>query len=86
MRLPNDTIHGMILSVANDPPLLLHEIFEAVARRFPDRTAIDVPPSSSRPARLLYPNRTHAIKEGDNTTRHIFETLTRYLKENLPSA
>ena len=54
MRLPIDTIHGMILSVANDDRLLLHEIFEAAARRFPDRTAIDVPPSSSRPARLLY--------------------------------
>jgi dipeptidyl-peptidase-4 len=35
---------------------------------------------------MAYPNRTHAIKEGDNTKRHLFETLTRYLKENLPSA
>ena len=33
---------------------------------------------------MSYPNRTHAIKEGDNTKRHLFETLTRYLKENLP--
>ncbi|MEI7899861.1 MAG: S9 family peptidase [bacterium] len=34
---------------------------------------------------MSYPNRTHAIKEGDNTKRHLFETLTRYLKENLPA-
>jgi dipeptidyl-peptidase-4 len=35
---------------------------------------------------MSYPNRTHAIKEGDNTKRHLFETLTRYLKDNLPAA
>ena len=34
---------------------------------------------------MSYPNRTHAIKEGKNTRRHLFETLTRYLKENLPA-
>ena len=34
---------------------------------------------------MSYPNRTHAIKEGDNTKRHLYETLTRYLKENLAS-
>lgn len=34
---------------------------------------------------MPYPNRTHAIKEGDNTKRHLFETLTRYLGENLPA-
>jgi len=33
---------------------------------------------------MSYPNRTHAIKEGDNTKRHLFETMTRYLHENLP--
>ena len=35
---------------------------------------------------MSYPNRTHAIREGENTKRHLFETLTRYLKENLPVA
>jgi len=34
---------------------------------------------------MSYPNRTHAIKEGDNTKRHLFETLTRFLHENLPA-
>ena len=32
---------------------------------------------------LSYPNRTHAVKESDNTKRHLFETLTRYLNEHL---
>ena len=34
---------------------------------------------------MSYPNRTHSIKEGENTKRHLFELLTRYLKENLPA-
>ena len=29
-----------------------------------------------------YPNRTHAIKEGKNTSRHLFGLLTKYLKEH----
>lgn len=32
---------------------------------------------------LPYPNRTHAINEGSNTVRHLWESITRYLKENL---
>jgi dipeptidyl-peptidase-4 len=33
---------------------------------------------------MAYPNRTHAIREGANTTRHLRQLLTRYLLENLP--
>ena len=33
---------------------------------------------------MTYPNRTHSIREGDNTRRHLYELLTRFLKENLP--
>ncbi len=33
---------------------------------------------------MSYPNRTHSIKEGKNTRRHLYELLTRYLNENLP--
>jgi dipeptidyl-peptidase-4 len=33
---------------------------------------------------MAYPNRTHAIREGENTSRHLYELLTRYLHENLP--
>ena len=34
-------------------------------------------------AMMAYPNRTHAIKEGDGTSRHLHETMTRYLLEHL---
>ncbi len=33
---------------------------------------------------MAYPNRSHSIREGRNTTRHLFELLTRYLNEKLP--
>jgi len=33
---------------------------------------------------MSYPNRTHAIKEGKNTTKHLRELMTRYLQTNLP--
>ena len=34
---------------------------------------------------MAYPNRTHSISEGKNTTRHLFGLLTRYLNDNLPA-
>lgn len=34
---------------------------------------------------MAYPNRTHGIYEGKGTTRHLYELLTRYLNENLPT-
>lgn len=36
-------------------------------------------------ALMTYPNRTHGIKEGENTKRHLYETLTRYLETHLPT-
>jgi dipeptidyl-peptidase-4 len=33
---------------------------------------------------MPYPNRTHRISEGANTTRHLYSLLTRFLNENLP--
>jgi len=35
-------------------------------------------------AMMAYPNRSHSIREGANTTRHLRELLTRYLMDNLP--
>ena len=32
-----------------------------------------------------YPNRTHSISKGANTRRHLYETLTWYLNNNLPA-
>ncbi len=34
---------------------------------------------------MSYPNRTHAIKEGENTSRHLRELMTRYLHQHVPS-
>ncbi len=34
---------------------------------------------------MSYPNRTHSISEGENTTRHLFQLLTKYLLDNMPS-
>lgn len=33
---------------------------------------------------MAYPNRSHGIFEGQGTTRHLYELLTRYLHEHLP--
>ena len=33
---------------------------------------------------LAYPNRSHSISEGRNTTRHLYESLTRYLHTHTP--
>ncbi len=33
---------------------------------------------------LAYPNRSHAINEGRNTTRHLYDELTRYLRTHTP--
>lgn len=33
---------------------------------------------------MAYPNRSHGIREGENTTRHLYELLTKYLLDNLP--
>jgi dipeptidyl-peptidase-4 len=42
--------------------------------------------AANKPFTLMsYPNRTHSISEGPNTMRHLFELLTRYLRENLPA-
>ncbi len=41
--------------------------------------------AANKPFTIMpYPNRTHSINEGEGTTRHLYELLTRYLKEHLP--
>ena len=42
--------------------------------------------AANRPFTMMaYPNRTHCICEGDATTLHLFNLLTRYLGEHLPA-
>ncbi|MFO0802024.1 MAG: S9 family peptidase [Gemmataceae bacterium] len=33
---------------------------------------------------MAYPNRSHSIDEGPNTSRHLYSLLTRYLNDHLP--
>ncbi|MCP5046803.1 MAG: S9 family peptidase [bacterium] len=33
---------------------------------------------------MSYPNRTHGLTEGKTTHRHLYELMTRFLKQNLP--
>lgn len=33
---------------------------------------------------MIYPNRTHSISEGKNTTRHLYRTMTNFLLTHLP--
>jgi dipeptidyl-peptidase-4 len=33
---------------------------------------------------MAYPNRSHGIYEGANTSRHLYELMTRYIQQNLP--
>ena len=34
---------------------------------------------------MSYPNRSHSISEGSNTTRHLFSLLTDFLQKNVPN-
>jgi dipeptidyl-peptidase 4 len=34
---------------------------------------------------MAYPNRSHSINEGKNTTRHLYGLMTRYFQDNLPA-
>ncbi len=34
---------------------------------------------------VAYPNRSHSISEGTNTTRHLYATLTRFLNQHTPA-
>jgi dipeptidyl-peptidase-4 len=31
---------------------------------------------------MSYPNRSHGISEGENTSRHLYSLITNYLMEN----
>ncbi len=34
---------------------------------------------------MAYPNRSHSVNEGKNTSRHLYSLLTRYLNDHLPA-
>jgi dipeptidyl-peptidase 4 len=40
--------------------------------------------ASNKPFEMMdYPNRTHCLCQGKNTTLHLFSLITRYLDQNL---
>jgi dipeptidyl-peptidase-4 len=42
--------------------------------------------AANKPFTMMdYPGRTHCICEGEGTTVHLFELLTRYLNERMPA-
>jgi dipeptidyl-peptidase-4 len=42
--------------------------------------------AAGKPFQMMeYPNRTHGIYEGAGTTQHLYNLMTRYLKEHLPA-
>ncbi len=42
--------------------------------------------AANKPFTMMeYPNRRHDISSGANTTRHLYELLTRFLRDNLPA-
>jgi dipeptidyl-peptidase-4 len=46
---------------------------------------VDTLISHNKPFSMMtYPRATHAMREGKNTTRHLYETMTRFLHEHLP--
>ena len=48
---------------------------------------VDALVAANKPFSMLaYPNRTHSISEGANTSRHLYESMTRYLEQNLRPA
>jgi dipeptidyl-peptidase 4 len=49
-------------------------------------TLIDALVAANKPFTMMdYPGRTHCICEGEGTTVHLFDLLTRYLDEHLPA-
>lgn len=42
--------------------------------------------AANKPFTIMpYPNRSHDLTEGEGTTRHLYELMTRYLQEHLPA-
>jgi dipeptidyl-peptidase-4 len=50
-----------------------------------EKLANELIANNKRFTMMAYPNRTHGIYEGKNTTLHLYETLTGFLNQNLPA-
>jgi dipeptidyl-peptidase-4 len=92
MGLPGDNVEGFIegspINFAHNLRgnlLIVHGTGDDNCHYQATEALINELVRSNKPFTMMaYPNRTHAIREGANTTRHLHELLTRYLTENLP--
>jgi dipeptidyl-peptidase 4 len=73
-----DRLNGNLLVVHGSGDDNVH--FQATER------LINALVAANKPITMMeYPNRTHCICEGEQTTLHLFSLLTRYLEQNLPA-
>ncbi len=94
MGLPGDNVEGF----TNGSPitwakqlkgnlLLIHGTGDDNCHYATTELLIDELIRHNRPFSMMaYPNRSHAIREGTNTTSHMFELMTRHLEQHLLSA
>ena len=65
--------------------LLIHGTGDDNCHYQPTEALINELIRHNKPVRMMaYPDRTHSIREGKNTTRHLRELMTSYLLEKLP--
>jgi len=92
MGLPGDNVEGFVkgspITYANQLKgklLLIHGTGDDNCHYQTTEALIDELIRNDKPFTMMaYPNRTHAINEGANTTRHLRSLMIRYLLENLP--
>lgn len=64
--------------------LLVHGTADDLVPYAATEALVDRLIAAGKPFRLMpYPDRGHSISEGDGTTRHLYELMTRFLHENL---
>lgn len=92
MGLPQENVHGY----KNGSPitfaenlkgnlLLVHGTGDDNVHYQNAEAVINALVSANKPFTMMsYPNRSHGINEGRNTSLHLFELLTRYLKQHTP--
>ena len=92
MGLPGDNVEGFIQGSAinfahqlKGNLLIIHGTGDDNCHYQGTETLINELIRHDKPFTMMaYPNRSHAISEGENTTLHLRQLMTRYLKEKLP--
>jgi dipeptidyl-peptidase 4 len=93
MGLPKDNVNGFrdgspinFAHQLEGDLLIVHGTGDDNVHYQGTETLIDELIALNKPFEMMaYPNRTHSIREGVNTTPHLYGLLTRYLYEHLPA-